>query len=399
MTTHDEHPAAMTVFDQIKRNAVPAQVMRSAAKGALPVEAREMLEILVYLTRNPVFAEDAKMTLARWDAVSAVEIMAEPSAPPEVLGYYWAETNRRPVLMPALIENPAISENLLMELAATGRRDMAAMLLASPRARSSPAVAEALALNPNLTPEELQDLGYEPPPAPTAAVETPGDPESDAAHQAWHQEHAEEIKAEENKPFALVGEAEDEAAPQPAAEAAPVQPAAPVPELSTSLTATALGAASLPKASPLDEKKLSVLQKIARMKAAERVKAAFIGGREERMILIRDGAKVVQNAVLASPKLTEPEVETFAAAKNVSENVLREIARNRRFMKNYSVGRNLVNNPKCPLDLSLTLIKNLMVYDLKALRNNKSVPETIRQVAFKLYREKSGPSKEGKRGG
>src|SRR5262249_22831504 len=101
---------AMTVFDQIKRNAVPAQVMRSAAKGALSVEAQEMLEILVYLTRNPLFAQDAKMTLAQWDAVSAVEILADPAAPPEVLGYFWAEDNRRPVLMPALIENPAISE-------------------------------------------------------------------------------------------------------------------------------------------------------------------------------------------------------------------------------------------------------------------------------------------------
>ncbi len=115
------------------------------------------------------------------------------------------------------------------------------------------------------------------------------------------------------------------------------------------------------------------------------------------MILIRDGAKVVQNAVLASPKLTEPEAETFASAKNLSENVLREIARSRRFMKNYNVVRNLVNNAKCPLDLSLTLVKNLMVYDLKSLRFNKAVPDTIRQVAAKLYREKTGPAKEIRR--
>jgi hypothetical protein len=380
----------MTVLDQIKRNAVPAQVMRSAAKGALPVEAGEMLEILVYLTRNPVFAQDAKMTLAGWDAVSAVEILADPAAPPEVLGYFWAEPNRRPVLMPTLIENPAISENLLMELAATGRREMAALLLASPRARSSPAVAEALASNPGLTPEELRELGGEPPPQ--AAVESPAqaasaDNESDAAHQAWHQEHAAEIAAEESKPFALMGSDED--ADQPAAS--------PATEPSPAPAVGAVAAGPRAQQPPLDEKKLSVLQKIARMKAAERVRAAFSGGRDERMILIRDGAKVVQNAVLASPKLTEPEVETFASAKNVSENVLREIARNRRFMKNYSVVRNLVNNPKCPLDLSLTLIKNLMVYDLKSLRSNKSVPETIRQVAFKLYREKSGPTQEAKR--
>ena len=387
----------MTVFDQIKRNAVPAQMMRSAAKGALPVEAREMLEILVYLTRNPVFAQDAKMTLAQWDAVSAVEILADPAAPPDVLGYFWAEDNRRPVLMPTLIENPAISENLLMELAATERRDVAALLLASPRARSSPAIAEALANNPNLTPAELKDLGYEAPPAPSAPPEVSSDAESDAAHQAWHQEHAAEIAAEEDKPFALVGEDEDKAGPPSSAEPAP-EPAA-QPDSSTNLAAAALAVPARAKAAPLDEKRLSVLQKIARMNAAERVKAAFSGGRDERMILIRDGAKVVQNAVLASPKLTEPEVETFAAAKNVSENVLREIARSRRFMKNYNVGRNLVNNPKCPLDLSLTLIKNLMIYDLKALRSNKNVPDTIRQLAFKLYREKSGPAKEGKRRG
>jgi hypothetical protein len=389
----------MTVFDQIKGNAVPAAVMRSAAKGALPVEPREMLEILVYLTHNPVFAQDAKMTLAQWDAVSAVEILAEPTAPPDVLAYFWSETNRRPVLMPTLIENPAISENLLMELAVTARREMAALLVASPRARSSPAIAEALANNPNLTPEQLQDLGHETPPATSSAAEAPNDAESDAAHQAWHQEHAAEIAAEENKPFVLIGEDEDQPPVPSPAEASPVQSAAPVPDTSTHLAATALGAAPRAKAAPLDEKKLSVLQKIARMKAAERVKAAFGGGRDERLILIRDGAKVVQNAVLASPKLTEPEVEGFAAAKNVSENVLREIARNRRFMKNYNVVRNLVNNPKCPLDLSLTLIKNLMIHDLKALRNNKSVPDTIRQLAFKLYREKSGPAKEGKRGG
>src|SRR5579864_4142704 len=106
------------VLDQIKRNAVPAAVMRSAAKGALPLPAAEMLEILVYLTHNPVFAQDARMTLASWDAESAAQVMRDVAAPPEVLGYFWSESNRRPSLMPALIANSAISENMLIELAA-----------------------------------------------------------------------------------------------------------------------------------------------------------------------------------------------------------------------------------------------------------------------------------------
>src|SRR5262245_40309703 len=105
------------IFDQIKSNTVPAGVMRTAAKGALPVPPAEMLEIMVYLTHNPVFGQEAKMTLAGWDLEATRRVVADPAAPPEVLGYYWMETNRRPALMAALIENPAISETLLMEAA------------------------------------------------------------------------------------------------------------------------------------------------------------------------------------------------------------------------------------------------------------------------------------------
>jgi hypothetical protein len=121
----------------------------------------------------------------------------------------------------------------------------------------------------------------------------------------------------------------------------------------------------------------------------QRIKLGFIGGKEERALLIRDTARLVQNAVLNSPKLTDAEAESFAGSKNLQENVFREIARQRRFLKLYPVVRNLANNPRCPLDISLTLVKTLHVYDLKSLRHNKNVPDTIRKVAAKLYAEKA----------
>lgn len=386
------------VFDQIKRSAVPAAVMRSAAKGALPLPATEMLEILVYLTQNPVFAQDARMTLASWDAESAASVMRDAAAPPEVLGYFWTESNRRSSLMPALIANPTISENMLIELAGEPRRETISLLLASTRARSSPAVMEALHGNSAITPEQLRDLqGETEAGAASSAAPIAGE---DAAFTTWHREHAAEIAAVEGKPFELIAGDED-SKPQPDQESdgAPGT-LAEKPETADSGARTAvsaLGFQDRARALADEKEKLSVLQRVGKMNAAERVKAAFNGGREERAILIRDGAKVVQMAVLASPKLTEPEVESFAAAKNVGEFALREIARNRRFMKNYNVVRNLVNNSKTPLDLSLTLVKNLMVFDLKSLRFNKEVPETIRKVAANLYREKTGPAKEGKR--
>jgi hypothetical protein len=396
------------ILELIKKNAVPVNVMRSAAKGALPIPATEMLEVLVYLSHNPLFGQDARMTLAKWDAQSAMEVLGQDTAPAEVLLYFWSEENRRPGLMPTLIENPAIPETLLMELAGGGSREMVAMLLSSPRARVHPGVVEALCGSEYVTPAEVQGLQGNAGPAVTApqpeAVleEFEVHPETEAALQTFVQENASEIAATEGKPFELTKDEEETAAesaseppaataedapPQPAAVAAPEAPAGPP------APAPALPPLSIPE--PQDEfeaaeqKKLTILQKVSKLNVGQRIKLGFIGGKEERAILIRDTARLVQNAVLNSPKLSDPEVESFAGAKNLQENVFREIARQRRFLKLYPVVRNLVNNPRCPLDISLTLIKTLMVYDLKSLRHNKNVPDTIRKLAAKLYQEKA----------
>ncbi len=370
------------ILELIKKNAVPVNVMRSAAKGALPLSADEMMEVLVYLSRNPLFGQDARMTLAQWDVQSAIGVLSKDTTPPEVLIYFWMEENRRPALMPTLIENPAIAENMLMELAGSAPRQIIGMLLASPRARAMPAVVEALLANENLTPLEAEELRNESVSKPAAeepaAIESP---ETEAAHQAFQQEHAAEIIAEEGKPFELVKE------DTPVADAAPSGD-----ETQALPVAAGLGDPapnSVDEFEAAEQKRLTVLQRVSRLNVGQRIKLGFIGGREERALLIRDTARLVQNAVLASPKVTDAEVESFAGSKNLQENVFREIARQRRFIKLYPVVRNLVNNPKCPLDISLTLIKSLMVYDLKSLRHNKNVPDTIRKVAAKLYQEKA----------
>jgi hypothetical protein len=384
----------MNMLELIKQNAVPAAVMRSAAKGILSVPPLEMVQILVYLTRNPVFGAEAKMTLAQWHEPSAIEIVAASEAPQEVLDYFWSEENRRPRLVPALIENPRIAEQQLVQLASKASRETLAMLLASPRVQSSPAVLATLLDNAQLTPAELAQIQTKVDPASGSLVsEEPVDPEAETAHHVWKQDHATEIAAEEGKAFELVDADADEAAMALAAAGrttaqAVIETPAVVPEVAADHSAAAENKQTI---STLAPEKISTIQKLARLNVAGRVKVAFLGSKEERSILIRDGSKIVQNAVLASPKLSELEVETFAALKNVQENVLREIARSRRFMKSYIVVKNLVNNPRCPLDVSLTLIKNLLIMDLKALQTNKNVADTIRKVAMKMYKEKSAP--------
>ncbi len=309
--------------------------------------------------------------------------------------------------MPTLIENPAIPENLLMELADTASRETVKMLLASARARSTPGVVEALLGNANLNPEEAQELqrgNSEPetvaqPQETLEEFEVVPDPESAAALEAFQREHADAIAAEEGKPFELVKDEEPAAQVSTADAAASVGEEEPAAAVGSAIgQAGAIPEGHAVKGVPLEnaddfdaaeQKRLTVLQRVSKLNVGQRIKLGFIGGKEERALLIRDTARLVQNAVLSSPKLTDAEAESFAASKNLQENVFREIARQRRFLKLYPVVRNLANNPRCPLDISLTLVKTLHVYDLKSLRHNKNVPDTIRKVAAKLYTEKA----------
>jgi hypothetical protein len=136
-------------------------------------------------------------------------------------------------------------------------------------------------------------------------------------------------------------------------------------------------------------KRESLLQRVARMKVIERVQLALKGGREERMLLIRDSCKVVQRAVLQSPKLSEREVESFSGMTSLSDEVLRLIGSKRKWRKNYSVIKNLASNAKVPLDISLNLLPLIQTLDLKTLSMNKNVPETLRSAANKLFRQRS----------
>ena len=233
-------------------------------------------------------------------------------------------------------------------------------------------------------------------PAATALAEEEEVPEETVS--AYLAEHAAEVVAEEGKPFQPIGgimdllgadyfpiSAMQDIATQAEKVSAPLSTAAAtkagVPE------AAATSARAVPQPS-VPAKRDNSMQKINRLDVKGRIQLALKGNKEERSLLIRDGTKVVALAVLEAPKLSDGEVEKFALQKNVLEAVLRQIPLKRRFMKNYIVVRNLVANPRTPLDLGLGLMKHLMVQDLKNISNNKEISETVRKLALKMYKQK-----------
>ena len=103
---------------------------------------------------------------------------------------------------------------------------------------------------------------------------------------------------------------------------------------------------------------------------------------------------MVALAVLVSPKISDGEVEKFASQRNVLEAVLRGIPLKRRFAKHYGIVRNLVFNPRTPLDVSLGLMKHILVRDLKNLLGNKEVSDTVRKLAMRMFRQKTEVGKK-----
>lgn len=142
-------------------------------------------------------------------------------------------------------------------------------------------------------------------------------------------------------------------------------------------------------AEPDPERRKTLLQRLATMTVLDRVKLALTGGREERIVLIRDPNKVVQRCVLQSPRVTDVEVESFASMTTLTMEILRIISINRQWMKNYSIVKNLIFNSKTPLDISMHQLARLTPRDLKVLSMSKNVPETLRSMAAKMIVKRS----------
>lgn len=136
-------------------------------------------------------------------------------------------------------------------------------------------------------------------------------------------------------------------------------------------------------APPADEREDSILQRLAGMSVAQRISRAMKGTREERAILIRDPNRIVTAAVLSSPKMTDTEISGIARMGSVSEDVLRTIAANRAWLKNYSVTLGLIKNAKTPVAISMNLMSRLNDRDLRTLSTDRNVPDVLRVMARK----------------
>jgi hypothetical protein len=411
-------------IDLIRASKLPSNMMQFAAKGALSVPPDENIEILVYLAKhNKIFGDLARMTLAGWDEKASLAAASNPQTPREVLDYLVAPENLRPKLLPALLENPSVADGELAKFAISASPEAITAMLASARVRAAAGILDCLRANPYLKAAEASTVaellrggkseapsvpvagngpqvdeavaadGAEPDEVAAPVASDEGGEVPEEAISAYLAEHATEISAEQDKPFQPIGGIVDLLGSDffPVSENKEMTEIGGSKEKAAAETASAASAAAArarPAVKPHPAQRDNTMQKINRLDVKGRIQLAMKGNKEERSILIRDGTKVVALAVLDAPKISDGEVEKFALQKNVLEAVLRQIPLKRRFMKNYIVVRNLVSNPRTPLDLGLGLMKHLQMKDLKNISANKEVSETVRNLALKMYKQK-----------
>jgi len=136
--------------------------------------------------------------------------------------------------------------------------------------------------------------------------------------------------------------------------------------------------------------RVSMIRRILLMTMKDRVKLAAKGDREARNILIRDPNRVVSQAVINNPRITEQEVEKIASMRTVPADVLRQISANRNWARNYSIMHKLAQNPRTPISNAMAILTRMQLKDLKALNKNRNVSDAVRRQAFRLIAAREG---------
>jgi hypothetical protein len=339
------------LVEQFRRGGVAREMRLMAAQGVLPLKPEDLLELWTNLVRDPDEAvrAAAEASLAGFPAAELQPILKSRDTPPGVLAWAVAHRPEQEVREIAL-QNPSLPDEAIEALAPTLPQALAELVVINQtRLLRRTSLLVALESNAGLNNDQKRRL-----------------------RELRESFHIGEVVA---------------AAPPPAPEPPP-PPAEPelAPVGEVFLSEDQAVVTYLSEEERQQAEKVSAVQKIYRLNTAEKLITALKGSREERAILIRDPNRLVAMGVLGSPKITEAEIESFSAMKNVSDQVLREIGNHREWTKRYSVINNLVRNPRTPIGLALNLVPRLGPRDVKAISVDRNVPEPVRKIAQKYVK-------------
>lgn len=361
MSTSSAELSGDVVIDRIESGSFPREVIETIARGFLPLPQDDLIAVLAFLTRSPdgEIAEVARASLADVPSRSIQAFASNESAPPAHLAMLM-RASADPFILEALIRNRAVPDALVTELSVVTADPAVQEVVVINQARilRAPEIIDALLSNPHITADVRRRV-----------LETREEFFDKKARIAAQQPaEVDEDEPDLSLPEEPIADLLEKAATEEQADLPPPQ---------------------LTETEQKDEKKLSIFSQILLMGVSDKVKLAFKGGKTERMILVRDHNRLVCSAVMRNPRMSELEAESIAGMRNIEEEVLRLIAMKREWVSKYNIVIILARNPKCPVGVVLPLINRLTLRDLKGLKDDKGVSETVRALARKLFAQRS----------
>lgn len=382
----------------------PAQV--AAARGMLPLPESDLLEVLVTFARSDdqELAGTAAASIRTQDESLLTGLLASAEAPVHVLGYFAEADDASAKAQEAVVRNTNTPTDSILKLARSTRNGSLLELLSLNQQMliRTPALIDAILANANRTSE-----------AERRAAETKRE---FFEKERGTQQIVSELRAQgneaaaefiENAEFAqdldgagmniddalflasLIEVSDDDTDDSWMGLEYIEEYYEETEEQRQAIVNKILGEMRL-EDTDLPNERISILNRIMKMGMKDRVKLAMKGDRESRNILIRDPNRIVAQAVVQNPRITEQEIEKIAAMRSVSEDVLRKIANDRQWSRSYAVAHNLARNPRTPIANVMNILSRLQMKDLTALAKNKNISETVRRQALRLSQSRKG---------
>jgi len=364
----------------------------------LPLSNEEMLQVLVALgtDEDEAIRSAVSETLKGLDPSSFAALAADDSATPAVLGFLIVWDRSPKEVLEAAVFNRNAPDEALAHVA--GRTSDPSLIEAISLKQQSlikvPAIIEAILGNPARTQEaerrarEVQQEFFEKQFGVNQVASEQRIQEESRAPVQPETIKVESIQdlislglIEEGIDDSLVEEYEAEFGPFDTNSHGPVLAPEDIEQFATEASEDGV---------EVSHDRLPIFQQIAIMSVKDRVMLAIKGTREARMILVRDPNRIVSGGVLRNPRITDQEVESIAAMKTASEDVLRQIGQNRSWTRSYTVIHNLARNPKSPIAITLGLLNRIQTRDLRIMSTNKNIPDVIRTAANRIYLNRSG---------
>ncbi len=344
----------MKFLEQLKEGKVPNDIKILAAEGAIPLESKELFEVLAILLRdeNPQIQEKAKATLESLSSSMIISYLQGRDANPAILEFYLEKSlqDKNYEIFERVVKNPQVSDELLLLAAKKADRKCIEILTENQvRIIANKELIQVIKENPE-SPEPIRAL-------------------MDEWLRIYYKEKAEEKVAEEEEIIEEIEEIDEEILEE-------------IEELKEEFIEEIK--------EPEEIKNIFTLtwDKIKKLTVPEKIKLALMGTKMHRAILIRDPNKIVVEAVLQSPKLTEAEIQTFLRMKGLPAEIVQKIANMREWLRSYSIIVSLIKHPKTPPHVAFNLLPRLMKKDLVDISRSREIPEVVRRAAQNLLQRK-----------